>query len=71
LTDPTPDPREAEEDSKATTEADLEKQRALKQERINRILSVTKEVVAIGAAVIGAAAGIKGMRTPKTPPKSP
>ena len=43
---------------------------AERQERINRILNVTKEVVAVSAAVIGASAGIKGLRSPKgSPPK--
>jgi len=38
---------------------------AERQERIDRALSVTKEVVAVSAAIIGAAAGIKGLRTSK------
>lgn len=47
---------------------ETERQKALRQQRINRILGVTREVVTIGATVVGAIAGIKGLRAPKTPP---
>jgi hypothetical protein len=42
--------------------------KTLSPEQIDRILNVTQKVVAIGAAIITAAAGAKGLRTPKAPP---
>jgi hypothetical protein len=42
--------------------------KALSQEQVDRILKVAKELVVISTGIIGAAAGIKGLRTPKTPP---
>jgi hypothetical protein len=41
--------------------------KALSEEQVDRILKVTKEVVAISAAIISAAAGVKGLRAAKTP----
>ena len=41
--------------------------KALSPQQVDRILTVTKELVAISAAIIGAAAGVKGLRTSKTP----
>ena len=44
---------------------DEENQKTEKQKRLDRVLDVTSKVVTIGAAVISAAAGIKGLRKPK------
>jgi hypothetical protein len=52
----------------ASAQGNTSNKKALSQEQVDRILNVTKEVVAISAAIIGAAAGIKGLRTPKKPP---
>jgi hypothetical protein len=57
--------------SMASAQDNIGNKNALSPEQIDRILKVTKEVVAITASIIGAAAGIKGLRTPKTPPSSP
>ena len=50
----------------APASGETERQKALRQQRINRILGVTREVVTISATVVGAIAGIKGLRA-KTP----
>jgi hypothetical protein len=44
---------------------DEENQKTEKQKRLDRVLDVTSKVVTIGAAVISAAVGIKGLRKPK------
>lgn len=66
MTDPTHSMQRAKRVSTAaSTQGDIEKQKALRQQRLNRVLVVTREVVTIGATVIGAAVGIKNLRTPK------
>jgi hypothetical protein len=54
-----------EEIELSNSEDDAENQKTEKQKRLDRVLEVTSKVVTIGAAVIGAAAGIKGLRKPK------
>jgi hypothetical protein len=51
----------------ASAQGSTGNKKALSQEQVDRILTVTKELVAISAAIIGAAAGVKGLRTSKTP----
>lgn len=57
--------------SMACAQDNIGNKKALSPAQVDRFLKVTKEVVAITASIIGAAAGIKGLRAPKTPPSSP
>lgn len=68
MAEPARSPRGAQRVSMASAQGNARNKKALSQDQVDRILNVTKEVVAISAAIIGAAAGIKGLRTPKTPP---
>jgi hypothetical protein len=52
----------------ASAQGDTTNKKALSQEQVDRILKVTQEVLAISAAIMGAIAGVKSLRTSKTPP---
>jgi hypothetical protein len=56
-----------DESAYSAVQGNIGNKKALSPEQVDRILKVTREVVAISAAIIGAAAGVKGLRTSKTP----